>query len=143
MLPPDTEVRSELMSKTIISAEFGISEAMRSWAEKSVPQVNIDKEHESFVDYWLAHGTKMADWPATWRNWMRRAPKMGGALFSPQEMEMRALMRDYTAQGFRRPFVNETAFLYRQAFEATKIRDLPKRDMSSVLALVGAKRMKQ
>lgn len=132
---------SKALGKTCIPETFSISEDMRNWAEKSVPQVNIDKEHESFVDYWLAHGTKMADWSATWRNWMRRAPKMGGSLFAPQEMELRALMREYTAKGFRRAFMNETPLMYRQAFEATKVRELPKRDMTSVLSLVASKRM--
>lgn len=45
----------------------GWSEASRSF---------IRKEHAKFVDYWISapgqRGVKL-DWPATWRNWMRRA----------------------------------------------------------------------
>lgn len=39
------------------------------------PSVDPQREHAAFVDYWIAQpgqkGVK-ADWPATWRNWMRR-----------------------------------------------------------------------
>lgn len=55
---------------------------MRAWANAKVPQVDIDKEHEKFCDYWLAHGKRMANWEATWRNWMRRCPEMGGCMKS-------------------------------------------------------------
>lgn len=44
------------------------------------PQVDLQAEHRIFVDYWIAQpgqkGVKL-DWPATWRNWMRR--KQGDA----------------------------------------------------------------
>lgn len=40
--------------------------------------VNLQAEHRVFVDYWIAQpgqrGVK-TDWPATWRNWMRRVEK--------------------------------------------------------------------
>ncbi|WP_242089207.1 hypothetical protein [Curtobacterium sp. DN_7.5] len=39
------------------------------------PSVDLRAEHRVFVDYWIAQpgqkGVK-TDWPATWRNWMRR-----------------------------------------------------------------------
>lgn len=39
------------------------------------PGVDLEAEHRVFVDYWIAQpgqkGVK-TDWPATWRNWMRR-----------------------------------------------------------------------
>lgn len=40
------------------------------------PNVDLRSEHDKFTDYWRgipgAKGRK-ADWPATWRNWIRRA----------------------------------------------------------------------
>ena len=63
------------MGKTLIPENFCISEEMRLWARYKVPSVNIDEQHELFLDYWRAHGKKMLDWVATWRNWMRRAPE--------------------------------------------------------------------
>lgn len=131
------------MSKTVIDPDFSISLDLRAWAEKSVPQVNIDKEMGNFVDHWLGNGKKMADWNAVFRNWMRRAPKMGGSMYSPEEMEIRALMKDFTALGFRRAFTHETARTYRAAFDATKVHVLPQRDMKCVALLSTAKRMRK
>lgn len=36
-----------------------------------------ESEHEArkFRDWHLAHGTEFADWTATWRNWLNRAPE--------------------------------------------------------------------
>lgn len=46
-----------------------------AWVRSNAPDVPRS-EHARFVDYWLgvpgAKGRKV-DWPATWRNWMRRA----------------------------------------------------------------------
>ena len=68
------------MAKTLLPDDFGITAAMRDWAREKAPNVDIDREHENFCDYWRAHGKKMADWIATWRMWMRRAPAMKGAV---------------------------------------------------------------
>jgi hypothetical protein len=62
------------MGKTLLPEGFEISESMRSWAQKKVPNIDIDSQHEAFLDYWKSHGKKMADWAATWRMWMRRVP---------------------------------------------------------------------
>jgi hypothetical protein len=66
------------VGKTQIPDEFSITEKMRRWASTKIPHFNIDSEHENFCDYWKAHGKKMADWEATWRVWMRRAPEFAG-----------------------------------------------------------------
>lgn len=128
--------------KTPILPDFSISESLRAWAQKSMPQVNIDKELETFLDYWLGNGKCMSDWDAVFRNWIRRAPKMGGALYSPLELEMRALMAEYTAQGFRRAYVHETPTTYRAAFEATRVHHLPQRDLKCIADLATSKRMR-
>lgn len=131
------------MSKTSIPADFSISETVRAWAEKSMPQVNIDKELATFVDYWLGNGKKMCNWDAVFRNWIRRAPKMGGALYSPEEMELRSLMKEFTAQGFRRAYVHETARTYRAAFEGARTHHLPQRELKCIGDLSTAKRMRK
>lgn len=55
---------------------FEITELMREWAQTGAPSVDLAAETERFVDYWRglpgARGVK-SDWPATWRNWMRKA----------------------------------------------------------------------
>ena len=85
--------------KTEIDPNFRITESLRAWADKNVPQLDIDRETERFIDYWLSHGTKRASWEATWRNWMRKAPEMGGVMkpkarAMPAEPSEEELQRD-------------------------------------------------
>lgn len=129
------------MGKTQLPDGFGITQGMRDWAESKVPMVDIDKEHEAFVDYWLAHGTKMADWMATWRNWMRRAPQFKGAMRRPDDAEVTRLMAEFTTAGFRRAFRHETSTTYTDAFRQWQRSDAPERDMSNILQIARAKRV--
>lgn len=59
---------------TPIPDDFAVTDAMAEWARTNAPDVSRS-ETDRFVDYWRAKpgrdGTK-TDWPATWRNWMRR-----------------------------------------------------------------------
>lgn len=53
----------------------------REWAERERPDVDVQREADSFADYW--HGlagakARKADWLATWRNWIRRAEARRG-----------------------------------------------------------------
>lgn len=61
---------------TRLPADFAITPEMRDWAKANVPHLAGQGETEKFIDYWKAQpgqrGVKL-DWPATWRNWMRRA----------------------------------------------------------------------
>jgi len=45
-----------------------------TYACQLIPDINAEEEAEHFRDYWSAQpgqrGVK-ADWPATWRNWIR------------------------------------------------------------------------
>lgn len=50
---------------------FQASPEMRRWAAKEVPDIDIDRETDSFRDYTFA--TTCIDWPGRWRNWMRKA----------------------------------------------------------------------
>lgn len=63
---------------TRISENYIPDENMRAWfADEQLHRViDVRTEHAKFVDYFLgAPGEKgrKRDWPATWRNWMRRA----------------------------------------------------------------------
>jgi len=53
------------------------------WATDARPDIDLSVEVESFRDYWIAKPGKdgrKSDWPATWRNWIRRAnPSRGHA----------------------------------------------------------------
>lgn len=51
------------------------SEDLIEWARREAPAAG-PRDHEDFVDYWTAAtGARAAkaDWPATWRRWMRKA----------------------------------------------------------------------
>lgn len=50
-------------------------EALLEWARANVPDLEIEYEQEKFTDYWIGCGKTKVDWPATWRNWMRRAAR--------------------------------------------------------------------
>jgi len=60
---------------TRINTAFEITEEMRAWAATETPLVNVAKARAEFIDYWTAvpgqRGVK-TDWPATWRNSMRK-----------------------------------------------------------------------
>ena len=60
---------------TRINSSFEITEEMRAWAATETPLVDIAKARAEFIDYWTAvpgqRGVK-TDWPATWRNSMRK-----------------------------------------------------------------------
>ena len=50
------------------------------WATQEFPSVDHNHESAKFRDYWISvpgqKGCKL-DWPATWRNWIRRAAENG------------------------------------------------------------------
>jgi len=51
--------------------EFVVTDEMRAWAvRKCRPGINIEAVTEAFRDHTFA--VARSDWPATWRNWMRR-----------------------------------------------------------------------
>lgn len=61
---------------TRIPDDFVVTDEMRQWAkDKGLDHLDLDGITEEFSDYWRsvpgAKGTKL-DWPATWRNWIRR-----------------------------------------------------------------------
>lgn len=70
-------------SKTDCPDPFPISPELRLWAAKNAPRLDIDWHTAEMVDYWRGHGRRMANWDATWRNWMRRAVDFKGARFLP------------------------------------------------------------
>lgn len=63
---------------TRLPEPFIIDDSMWAWARDNLDSriFNVQAETEAFIDYWRgAAGAKARklDWPATWRNWMRRA----------------------------------------------------------------------
>jgi hypothetical protein len=57
-----------------VPAEFSVDDLMVAWAHKNTPLVkDLQTETGKFKDWHRAHGSKMVDWGAAWRNWMRKA----------------------------------------------------------------------
>ena len=48
---------------------------MRAWAREHLPDVNVERETEQFLDYHRAKGNVLKDWIAAWRTWMRHASR--------------------------------------------------------------------
>ncbi|MER7331633.1 MULTISPECIES: hypothetical protein [unclassified Micromonospora] len=68
--------KAETDRGTRIPEQFGISREMRGWAAEEIPGFDIDREFLRFRDYWRSQTGQKAvrkDWPAVFRNWMRRA----------------------------------------------------------------------
>jgi hypothetical protein len=59
---------------TRLPDEFSVTDELADWARTNAPLCGRT-DHDSFCDYWRAvpgaKGRKV-DWPATWKNWMRR-----------------------------------------------------------------------
>jgi hypothetical protein len=81
--PPADDPPEEPKPKraTRIPDDFAITDEMRRWAiEQGSSAIQVERETEKFMDYWRAvagsKGVKL-DWPATWRNWIRRGIEDG------------------------------------------------------------------
>jgi hypothetical protein len=61
--------------KNITDSGWKLTDELRAWARFRHPGVNVDEQLEIFTDYWKGCGKPMADWDATFRNWIRRAPE--------------------------------------------------------------------
>jgi hypothetical protein len=72
---PSDKKTSSSKRGTRLPDDFAATPEMVAWARANTPGVGA-RETDAFIDYWRAQpgqrGVK-TDWPATWRNWMRRA----------------------------------------------------------------------
>lgn len=59
-----------------IPDDFTITEQMRQWAAEKAKHADIDRETETFSDYWRSLSgarARKTNWILTWQNWMRKA----------------------------------------------------------------------
>jgi hypothetical protein len=67
-----------------VPADFEVNAEMRKWATEACPHVDIDRQTEAFRDHEFRNAHK--DWPAVWRQWMRRVPEFQrGPVRAPAE----------------------------------------------------------
>lgn len=62
-------------------ADFVVTTDLQDWAAENHPGVDLMTQTASFRDYTFK--TAMTDWPATWRNWIRKAAEFAGAVARP------------------------------------------------------------
>jgi len=88
---------------TRLPADWKPDAELMLWARTERPDVDCEMEAEAFADYWRSQpgqkGSKL-DWPATFRNWIRRAKarpsaakqqardRYGGPLTMPERMKL-------------------------------------------------------
>jgi uncharacterized protein YdaU (DUF1376 family) len=75
MIPPKGESDKSRRGSRLPS-DWDLDDELRLWTKQNCPSINIESEVERFRDYWLGRagpGGLKADWPATWRNWARKA----------------------------------------------------------------------
>lgn len=73
--PPQAAPRGK--KGTRVPSDFQVTDVLREWATSRVPGVDVDAQTEQFVNHYLGKGEVRADWVASWRNWMLRAPVYG------------------------------------------------------------------
>ena len=75
--------------------DFSVTEDMAAWAKAEHPSVNVKSETAKFLDHTFDNAR--SDWPATWRNWIRRsaefAPKSSAPIPAPETAEEYAARR--------------------------------------------------
>ena len=71
---------------------FGLNDDMREWAVEHAPAVDVDLATERFRDHTFR--AAITDWPAAWRNWLRREQEMATTRTKPTAMRESFRERD-------------------------------------------------
>jgi hypothetical protein len=58
---------------TRLAEDWRPSADLLAWAADRTPLVDLSRETERFVNYWVSRGKPMVSWDAAWRNWMLKA----------------------------------------------------------------------
>lgn len=84
-LPDQTRLDQTIQDKTLrerapraarqAPAHFTVTNEMREWAQENCPEVDVDGETARFRDHEFAQ--PHSNWPAAWRNWLRRCGQFG------------------------------------------------------------------
>lgn len=108
---------------TITQAGFELDDKLRRWLDSKFPTIDPDETLELFTDKALAKGWMYADWPAAFRNYVRRDVKnqWGGVAYKAgfSDPKFSELIVRARAIGFRMPNPRvDTVANYRQELEA-------------------------
>ena len=94
----EAEVKKEKRSPN--GSRFSLTELPEGWkgyCHEKRPDLNPDSVFENFKDFWSAKAGKdgrKADWPATWRTWVRNEKASNGRAALPDYSAVIANIRD-------------------------------------------------
>lgn len=80
---PNSVVKVERAIAARLPADWSPSDADQDFCRANRPELSVQETANKFRDYWIAQpGAKgrKADWPATWRNWVRSEVVPKGAI---------------------------------------------------------------
>lgn len=108
---------------SINEAGFELDDKLRLWLSEKFPTIDPEETLELFTDKALAKGWMYADWPAAFRNYVRRDVKnqWGGVAYKAgfSDPKFGELIERARALGFRMPNPRtDTVASYRQALDA-------------------------
>ena len=69
-------MRRTSQASTRCPQNFQVTENLMDWAAEEFPTINLKTETEAFRDHEFARAR--TDWPAAWRNWIRKASTFNG-----------------------------------------------------------------
>ncbi len=82
---------------TRLEEDWVLPNEWRAWAKETRPDLHLDTVASCFRDHWISVGGVRGikrNWLATWRNWVRREPKVGERKFSNGRPPWAILPRD-------------------------------------------------
>jgi len=82
--PPRGTGAKRAPQPTPVPETFVLSDDLKEWASRVVPNLDVEGETEKFLDHHRAVGSRFKDWQAAWRKWMRNAADWGRARTSAQ-----------------------------------------------------------
>lgn len=94
---------------------FCLDDKLRAWLAEKFPTVDAEATFELFTDKALAKGWIYANWPAAFRNYVRRGKEFGGVAYRDglSDPAFAGLIEQAKAIGFRMPHRHESAGVYR------------------------------
>lgn len=85
-----------------LPAAWVLTDDLRAWAIAKRPDLDPDHEAAMFADYWHAKPGKdgrKSDWPATWRNWIRKAKPARNHDATPVRLSAADRVRAHAIEG--------------------------------------------
>lgn len=66
-------VKEPIRRASQISENYQPSETLLEWAKTNTPTVDVRKQTQMFINYYIANQKPMKNWDAAWRNWMLKS----------------------------------------------------------------------